>query len=91
MIFTRLLFNQTSNDIIFYVYIYIFFIPLWNAFIREPDIAECQTSVAAGFVLPVFMSCSVYQNLEMITVVHEFLVNKVFSIFLIMDDKIQTL
>ena len=73
MIFTRLLFNQTSNGIILYVYIYIYIyiIPLWNAFIREADIAECQTARLAPLpVLPVFMSCSVYENLEIITVVY---------------------
>ena len=59
-----------------------------GGYCRVPD---CQASTAAGFVLPVFMSCSVYKNVEIITVVHKFLVNKVFSIFLIMDDKIQTL
>ena len=38
-----------------------------------------------------FMSCSVDEIFEIITVVFKFYVNNVFSIFVIMNDKIQTL
>ena len=72
MIFTSLSFNQTSNGIIFYVYIYVFYtfmkrVHPRGGYCRVPD---CQASTAAGFVLPVFMLCSVYENLKIITVVY---------------------